>query len=138
MKHQTFGIEIEMNHITRRMAAQVIARTLPSGTLGDGASVRHIGGHTYDVWEVEGVDGRVWKVMRDGSIAGPEQEKTEVVSPVCKWEDIELVQEVVRALREAGAVAHSSCGIHVHIGLGEHTPKTLRNLVNTLCRFRSL
>jgi hypothetical protein len=130
MKNQTFGIEIEMNHITRRMAAQVIARTLPSGTLGDGASVRHIGGHTYDVWEVEGVDGRVWKVMRDGSIAGPEQEKTEVVSPVCKWEDIELVQEVVRALREAGAVAHSSCGIHVHIGLGEHTPKTLRNLVN--------
>ena len=130
MKNQTFGIEIEMNHITRRMAAQVIARTLPSSTLGDGASVRHIGGHTYDVWEVEGVDGRVWKVMRDGSIAGPEQEKTEVVSPVCKWEDIGLVQEVVRALREAGAVAHSSCGIHVHIGLGEHTPKTLRNLVN--------
>jgi len=76
------------------------------------------------------VDGRVWRVVSDASIAGPYEERTEVVSPICKWEDIELVQAIVRALREAGAVAHSSCGIHVHIGLGEHTPKTLRNLVN--------
>lgn len=32
--------------------------------------------------------------------------------------------------RAAGAHADPSCGIHVHVGLGEHTPKTLRNLVN--------
>ena len=129
MKNQTFGIEIEMNHITRQRAAQVIAATLPSDTLGEGARVSHMGGG-YDTWRVTGVDGRVWKVVSDSSIAGPYEERSEVVSPVCKWEDIELVQAIVRALREAGAVAHSSCGIHVHIGLGEHTPKTLRNLVN--------
>ena len=121
MKNQTFGIEIEMNHISRQRAAQVIAATLPTNTLGDGAVARHIGG-CYDKWEVRGVDGQVWRVVSE--------ERTEVVSPVCKWEDIEQVQDIVRALREAGAVAHSSCGIHVHIGLGEHTPKTLRNLVN--------
>ena len=124
MRNQTFGIEIELNHITRQKAARVIADTLPGG-----GSVRHTRGG-YDAWEVTGNDGRIWKVMRDGSIAGPELEKAEVVSPICHWEDIELVQAIVRALRAAGAKAHSSCGIHIHIGRGDHTPKTLRNLVN--------
>lgn len=41
-----------------------------------------------------------------------------------------MVQEVVRAIRKAGAKVDETCGIHVHVGLGEHTPKTLRNLVN--------
>ena len=129
MKNQTFGIEIELNHITRNRAAQVIAATLPGNALGDGAVARHTGG-AYDAWEVTGVDGRKWKVVSDSSIDGPYEEKSEVVSPICRWEDIELVQEIVRALRAAGARAHSSCGIHVHVGLGEHTPKSLRNLVN--------
>ena len=47
-----------------------------------------------------------------------------LASPVCviterntDKEDIETVQAIVRALKAAGAVAHSSCGIHVHIGL---------------------
>ena len=44
--------------------------------------------------------------------------------------DIEMVQEVVRAIREAGARTDSSCGIHVHVGFGEHTPASLRRLVN--------
>ena len=129
MKNQTFGIEIELNHITRQRAAQVIAATLPGNTLGDGAVARHTGG-SYDTWVVTGVDGRKWKVVSDSSIAGPYEERSEVVSPICRWEDIETVQAIVRALREAGARAHSSCGIHVHIGLGDHTPRTLRNLVN--------
>ena len=41
-----------------------------------------------------------------------------------------MVQEVVRAIRAAGAKADRSCGIHIHIGLGEHTPQSLRRLVN--------
>ena len=64
MKNQTFGIEIEMNHISRGMAAQVIAATLPSNTLGDGAVARYVGG-SYDKWEVRGVDGQ------DGGSFGP-------------------------------------------------------------------
>ena len=49
---------------------------------------------------------------------------------MCRYEDIEMVQEVVRAIRAAGAKADGSCGIHIHIGLGEHTPQSLRRLVN--------
>ena len=124
MKTQTFGVEIEMNHITRGRAAQVVA-----ATLGNGATAYHKGG-TYDAWEVTAADGRKWKLVSDASIDGPWEERTEFVTPICRWEDIETVQALVRALRAAGARAHSSCGIHVHIGLGEHTAKTLRNLVN--------
>ena len=124
MKTQTFGIEIEMNHITRQRAAQVVAETL-----GEGATFRHTGG-AYDAWEVTAPDGRRWKLVSDASIAGPRTHGTEFVSPICRWEDIETVQACVRALRAAGAHADPSCGIHVHVGLGEHTPKTLRNLVN--------
>ena len=129
MKNQTFGIEVEMNHISRQRAAEVVAATLPSNTLGDGAVVRHTGG-TYDAWEVTAADGRKWKLVSDASIAGPREFGTELVSPICRWEDIETVQAIIRALRAAGAHADPSCGIHVHVGLGSHTPKTLRNLVN--------
>ena len=129
MKTQTFGLEVEMNRITRQKAAQVVAKTLPTNTLGDGAWVEHTGG-TYDTWTVTGIDGRKWKLMSDASIDGPFDQRTEFVTPVCHYDDIETVQAIIRALREAGAQAHSSCGIHVHIGLGQHTPKTLRNLVN--------
>lgn len=124
MKNQTFGIEIEMNHITRDRAAQVVA-----ATLGEGVTVRQKG-DAYDAWEITAPDGRKWKLVSDASFAGPRTHGTEFVSPICRWEDIETLQACGRALRAAGAHADPSCGIHVHIGLGEHTPKTLRNLVN--------
>ena len=97
MKTQTFGIEIEMNHITRQRAAQVVAETL-----GEGTTFRHAGG-AYDAWEVTAPDGRRWKLVSDASIAGPRDQGTEFVRPICRWEDIETVQACVRALRAAGA-----------------------------------
>ena len=126
MKTQTFGLEVEMNRISRERAARTIATVL-----GEGSTVRHEGG-TYDAWVCTGPDGRKWKCVTDGSIAGPRDYGTEFVTPICRWEDIETVQAIIRAFREAGACAHSSCGIHCHIGLGQHTPKTLRNLVNII------
>lgn len=122
MKEQTFGIEIEFNGITRTKAAQVIAEHF-------GTSPRHPG-IGYDTRLISDHEGRDWKIVSDSSVYGPSDEKCELVSPICRWEDIELVQELVRKLRKSGAKAHSSCGIHVHIGRGEHSAKTLRNLVN--------
>ena len=122
MKTQTFGIEVEMNGITRQRAAEVVAAHF-------GTRVEYQGG-TYDTRLIPDGQGRKWKLVSDSSISGPADERAELVSPICRWEDIETVQALIRALRQAGAKAHSSCGIHVHIGLGQHTPKTLRNLVN--------
>lgn len=119
MKNQTFGIEIETTGIGRERTAKAIAAHF-------GTTARHIGLHLDD-WKVPMPDGRHWTVERDGSVTDP---SAEVVSPVCRYEDIEMVQEVVRAIRAAGAKADRSCGIHIHIGLGEHTPQSLRRLVN--------
>ena len=119
MKNQTFGIEIETTGIGRANAAEAIADFF-------GTRAVYVGSHLRN-WEVPMPDGRHWTVESDSSVDDP---AAECVSPVCTWDDIGMVQDVVRALRKAGARANGSCGIHVHVGLGEHTPKTLRNLVN--------
>ena len=119
MRTQTFGIEIETTGLGRQRTAEVIAKYF-------GTTAQYVGAHLDD-WKIPMPDGRKWTVESDGSVTDP---SAEVVSPVCRWEDIEMVQEVVRALRKAGAKVDSTCGIHIHIGLGEHTLRTLRNLVN--------
>lgn len=124
MKNQTFGIEIEMTGITRWDAANVVANHF-------GSIVDYRGGG-YDLRIVRDEQGREWKVMRDASVDAPEDKKCEFVSPICRWEDIELVQALVRKLRKAGGRPHTSCGIHVHIGRGQHTPATLRTLMNMM------
>ena len=53
-------------------------------------------------------------------------------SPICRYEDIETIQELVRKLREAGALANSSCGIHVHIDASPFDARTLRNITNIM------
>ena len=119
VKTQTFGIEIETTGLGRERAARAIAAHF-------GITPLYVGRHLDD-WHVPMPDGRHWTVERDGSVTDP---CAEVVSPVCRWEDIGMVQEVIRALRRAGAKADATCGIHIHVGLGQHTPASLRRLVN--------
>lgn len=57
-------------------------------------------------------------------------EAVEFVTPILRYEDMDTLQELVRVLRRAGAIANSSCGIHVHVGADQHSAKSLRNLVN--------
>lgn len=121
MRDQTFGIEVEMV-ISREKAAKIVAEHF--------GTQPHYAGGVYAAWKVPDQTGRTWLLERDGSIVAPDEQRCEFVTPICHWEDIETVQELIRKLRKAGAKAHSSCGIHVHIGLGDHTPQTLRNLVN--------
>lgn len=131
MYDQTVGVEVEMNHITREAAAQVCSETLARIEGRDPSlyPVTHEGG-CYDKWFTRDSQGRKWYFVSDSSISGPWEERTEMNTPVLAYHDIPLLQEVIRALRAAGAKAHSSCGIHIHIGLGQHTPQTVRNLIN--------
>ena len=119
MKNQTFGIEIETTGIGRERTAKAIAAYF-------GTTAHYVGHHLGD-WHVPMPDGRKWVVERDGSVTDP---SAEVVSPVCRWDDLPMVLAVTKTIRAAGAKADGSCGIHVHVGLGEHTPQSLRRLVN--------
>ena len=135
MKSLTFGIEIELTGLTRKKAAEVIKELL-----GEGATIDSEG---FRDFKVTAPDGRRWGLVYDGSLRAEKKErgrkvsagdeyKVELVSPICKYEDIETVQEIVRTLRKAGAFANSSCGIHIHIGKEKFTPQALRNLVNII------
>lgn len=58
--------------------------------------------------------------------------QTEMVSPICRYEDIVTVQELIRKLRGEGAFANGSCGIHVHIDASPFDARTLRNITNIM------
>ena len=132
MRDQNFGIEIEMTGLTRANAAQVLA-----GYFGTDAV--HVGG-VYDAYTVRDGDGRQWKIMSDASIhcqsrTGQNASRlyaVEFVSPICRYADIETIQELVRKLRAEGARVNNTCGIHVHVNAAPHTAKTLRNIVNIM------
>ncbi|MFR1708882.1 MAG: amidoligase family protein [Clostridium sp.] len=138
MKSQTIGVEVEMTGITREKAAEVAANFL-------GGTIKRTY-DSYDTYKITAPDRRCWKIMSDASIITMKKEKdrlesadrsysVELVTPILKYdEDIETLQEIIRQLRHAGAVSESrfKCGIHIHIGAKDHTPNTLKNLVNLM------
>lgn len=132
MRSQRFGIEIEMTGLTRCEAAKVVAGYFHTETT-------FIGG-IYDAYTVRDPQNRQWKLMKDSSIhcenkdgnSASDRHSVELVSPICHYEDIPIIQELVRQLRHKGARVNSSCGIHVHVDASKHTPQTLRNIVNIM------
>lgn len=135
LKEQRFGIEIEMTGITREAAAETAAEYF-------GTRSRYIGTY-YDVYAALDPEGRQWKFMSDGSIdaqkrvggkkiSADREYQTEMVSPICRYEDIVSIQEIVRKLRERGAFVNKTCGIHVHIDASPFDARTLRNITNIM------
>jgi len=135
MKDQRFGIEVEMTGLTRQQAAQVAAEHF-------GSSV-HFDGTYYGIYSTLDSEGRQWKFMSDGSIdtqkksgrqivSADSDYSVEMVSPICRYGDIETIQELVRKLRGAGMLVNSSTGIHVHVDASPYDAKTLRNITNIM------
>lgn len=121
-----------MTGITRAAAAQVIAGHFHT-------TATHVGG-SYDAYSVRDGENRQWRLVRDSSITCETRRgftnnrdyAVEVVSPICRYEDIKVIQELIRELRSAGAKVNSSCGIHIHLDASTHDVKTLRNIVNIM------
>lgn len=135
MKEATIGVEIEMNNITRKAAAKLAADFFGTGCTE--YTAHRNGYETYSAWDAQG---REWKFQKDVSIEGPDSEKCELVTPILHYADIEILQELVRRLRKAGAVSHAGigAGVHVHVGAQGHTPQTLRNLANIMASHEGL
>lgn len=134
MKDQTFGIEIETYGNTREAVAKLIAQYF-----GTENSVSYLGGGYY-TWTAKDNKGRTWKCMRDASIAAPESQKCEIVSPILTYDDMNDLQEIIKLVRKNGSKSNAAhdCGIHVHVGLGNHTIKTLKNLVNYFSAYQDV
>ena len=135
LKDQRFGIEIEMTGVTRQQAAEVAAEYF-------GTRSSYVGSY-YDTYAALDSEGRQWKFMSDSSIESQRREgqgrvsagseyRTEMVSPICRYGDIVPIQEIIRKLKEAGAITNSSCGVHVHIDASPFDARTLRNITNIM------
>lgn len=127
-----------MTGITRRQAAEAAATLF-----GTTARQTHES-RTYDPWEVKDREGKAWRFVCDASIhgsrrLGPQQVptgdgvyKVEMNSPKLEYGELGKLQEVVRALRGAGAVVNESCGMHVHVDASKHTPQSLKNALSIM------
>lgn len=133
MLSHRFGIEIEFTGITRRRAAEIAAEYL-GGSLTTDQGPNTVLTH----------DGRIWRLLSDGSILCQRKDghrvisangeySVELVSPILMYrEDIDTVQGLVRRLRKAGGFANNSCGIHIHLDGANHTPRSIRNFINII------
>lgn len=132
IKRQKFGVEIECTGLTRETAAKAIGKVL-------GNHFEYFGG-SYDKYNIRDSKDRKWSVVYDSSIKCVDKNgnhasrdyAVEIVTPVLEYEDIPLMQEVVRAVRKAGGVTGGdyNCGIHIHIDGEPYNAQSLRNLVN--------
>ena len=84
-----FGVEIEMNSITRERAAGTAADFF--GTERYENTARKNGYSTWSAWDAQG---REWKFQKDVSITGPDSQKCELVTPILHYEDLENLQEL--------------------------------------------
>ena len=135
IKDQRFGIEIEFTGITREKAADIAAAYFGTSPQYDGTYYKAYS--ALDGW------GRKWTFMSDSSIAAERKSRgqaveansdyrVELVSPICQYEDIPVIQELVRKLREAGAFSNPSCGIHIHVNASPFDANSLRNITNIM------
>ena len=117
LSEMTFGIELEYDRITTRKAAETVAAAV-------GGTYRYEGTHLSN-WVVTMPDGRKWNCETDASVS----RGSETVSPILRFADIPMLQDVVRALRRAGARSGGGAGLHIHVGAAQMTPKQIQNLV---------
>lgn len=131
LKNQLFGVEIEMTGITREAAANIVAEVL-----GTTPSLPNT--NCYRTRIIKDSADRSWKIMRDSSISPIQtnsfeyidEYRVEFVTPPLEYTDIELLQNIIRKLREKGAKTNNSCGIHIHVDGANHNANSLRRLVN--------
>lgn len=102
LKNQKFGVEVEFTGITRETAAKAVAEVLNVTTVSGPAS------RPYYERTIKDSKNRIWKVMRDSSISpeysqnscNSDEYKVEFVTPPLNYDDIELVQAIIRKFRE--------------------------------------
>ena len=141
IKDQCFGVEVEMTGITRRQAAEALAKYF-------GTTPQYLGTY-YDTWGVTDPEGKVWKLMSDSSIT-PERKtadgyeslskhdtegrerQVEMVTPKLTYAELPKLQECVRRVRKAGAKVNGSCGIHVYVDASNHNRQSLKNLIGIM------
>ena len=120
LKTLRFGIEIETVGLGRERLARAIHGVVGGTTAEE-----------YRAWRVTDTRGRIWRVVPDASLSGGEY-SGEIVSPILRYEDIEELQNIIRAVRNAGGRVDASCGIHLHLDASRFNASSVINLVKLI------
>ena len=132
-KDQYFGCEIELTGINRATAAQTLADLF-------GTRAEHSGGG-YDAYRVKDLDGKEWKIVRDGSIHPEcrrrsvligETYKVELNSPslnTARWKSFRRLSFLTprRRYRKRQLRNARPCGCKY-----KHTPQSLKNVLSIM------
>ncbi len=119
-----------MYRLERAVAAKAVGKVLRT-------SPDHYGG-SYDRYDIYNNKNRMWKIVSDASTRCTTKQgqpasklySVELVTPILEYEDISILQEIVRSVRRAEGICNNSTGIHIHIDFTPYDARTLRNLVN--------
>jgi len=132
IQEQRFGVEIEVAGAARHKIADAVAEAV-------GGRITATSQPGYDATVVTDAQGRQWKIQNDSSIAMVNgQRGSEVVTPVLAYSDLPILQEVVRKVKQAGAVAHTSTAVHIHVDASPHNPRTLSILAKMVYKNEDL
>lgn len=144
LKEQKFGVEVEFTGISRLKAGSILRDYLGGELHSYGLNSSNLN------YFVKAPDDREWRIVFDSSVISQKINannekiragnvyKVELVTPICTYEDIEKIQEIVRLFREKGAFVNESCGIHIHINANPFDASKLRNLVNMMASKENL
>ena len=121
-KALTFKTDLEFYNISSERAMKTIMAVV------GGSSEEHRADEFLVVWEVFDAAGRNWRIARYSS--GYNQDNfIGVKTPFLRWDDLELLQEVVYALRRAGAEVDEFDCQHVHVGIADFDAQQIANIM---------
>lgn len=127
MKAQRFGVEIEFTGISKQEVTDLLANYFNDNELFDSRGRD---------WEVKYDSSIIAYYKRNKSYIATESKnyKVELITPVLEYEDIPMLQEIVRLIRQAGGItgAKYRAGIHIHISDEGHNQNTLRNMIRLM------
>jgi len=120
-----FGVEVEMAGVNRLDLVKTCSRELNYSS-----DLIAYGG--YSTLQLIDPVGRSWKFMNDSSIAYLNDENgTELVTPILRGDaDIQVLQTILSIARRLGAIAHKSCGIHIHCDSATHSVSSVARLMS--------
>lgn len=125
----TFGVEIEC------LVPYTQRRGLQAKMTAAGVNCVDIGRYH------SGLNRTAWKIERDGSLLGDANNDTiEFVSPPLTLDTagFEQVEKVCRVFEQIGASVNRTCGLHVHIGVGNLPVAAIRKLAELYARHEGL
>ena len=114
IKTHDFGVEVEMANLAIHDIAPLVARKLKNAKI----KVQASNGEQYKpsrIYNIIDDKERVWGVDTEPSIMNFDNRTGELVCPPLGYEDLEIFQEIINELKNAGAFGGKKCGIHVHL-----------------------